>query len=324
MISRRRYMGGVKGESWGGLRLTAVEDCVFTIKIQSNVGTNVYKYIEYSTDNGATWVKTDNVTNTEITVTIPTINAGSSVLLRGEGTGMSNANRLNVINSTGLFDASGKIVSLLLKDNYDATNYTVVANSMAGLFRESPIREAKDLIMGTKTGESTFQVAFYGCTNLISAPVLPATTLSSLRCYLGMFEGCSSLVTPPELPAENLVVECYHSMFKSCSSLESAPALPVTTLAASCYYLMFQYCTKLTTAPVLPALTLARSCYREMFSGCSKLNYVNAMATTLASDSTTAWLRGVSSTGTFVKNIDATSWSTGEAGIPSNWTVETA
>jgi hypothetical protein len=33
---------------------------------------------------------------------------------------------------------------------------------------------------------------FYGCTNLTTAPVLPATTLAS-NCYTNMFNGCTSL-----------------------------------------------------------------------------------------------------------------------------------
>ena len=60
-----------------------------------------------------------------------------------------------------------------------------------------------------------------------------------------MFNGCSSLVNAPELPATTLANYCYESMFSNCSSLVNAPALPATTLANNCYYSMFSGCRKL-------------------------------------------------------------------------------
>ena len=40
---------------------------------------------------------------------------------------------------------------------------------------------------------------FSGCTNLTTAPALPATTIAEY-CYSGMFDGCTSLTTAPTLP----------------------------------------------------------------------------------------------------------------------------
>ena len=74
-----------------------------------------------------------------------------------------------------------------------------------------------------------------------------------------------------------------------------------------------------------------------MFYGCSKLNYVKALFTTNPHASnqypyTFDWLRGVSSTGTFVMSKDADWYVTGTHGIlsgsgtygiPSGWTVKT-
>ena len=84
-----------------------------------------------------------------------------------------------------------------------------------------------------------------------------------------MFNGCTNLTTAPALPATTLAVGCYGMMFWGCTSLTTAPALPATTLAINCYYYMFRGCTSLTTAPNLPATTLADSCYSSMFYGCS-------------------------------------------------------
>jgi hypothetical protein len=88
---------------------------------------------------------------------------------------------------------------------------------------------------------------------------------------------------------------------------------------------MFSGCTSLTTAPQLPATTLATYCYYGMFRNCSKLNYIKALFTTTPSSSyTPSWVSGVASSGTFVKNKNATWNVTGSNGIPSGWTVQTA
>ena len=50
----------------------------------------------------------------------------------------------------------------------------------------------------------------------------------------------------------------------------------------------------------------------------SKINIITT--STGITNNTTDWVSGVPSTGTFVKNPDA-SWPTGTSGIPSGWTV---
>ena len=122
----------------------------------------------------------------------------------------------------------------------------------------------------TDTSKAKFCCLFLGCTNLTTAPKLPATTLAE-GCYSGMFIGCRRLTSAPELPATTLVGWCYSNMFKSCTSLTTAPKLPATTLAEGCYCGMFSGCTSLTTAPKLPATTLAEGCYSGMFIGCRRL-----------------------------------------------------
>ena len=114
-------------------------------------------------------------------------------------------------------------------------------------------------------------------------------------------------------------------MFNGCTSLTVAPELPATTLANDCYNNMFKGCTGLTTAPELPATTLASYCYNSMFEGCTSLSYIKAMFTTTPGNSYTAnWVKNVKDTGTFVKNSTATWDVSGNAGVPTGWTVETA
>ena len=172
------------------------------------------------------------------------------------------------------------------------------------------------------TGEYAFQYLFKENTTLTDASglLLPATTLT-MACYDGMFSGCSSLITAPALPTTTLTAGCYSNMFSGCSRLITAPALPATTLTAGCYSNMFLDCSRLTTAPVLPAKTLANYCYNCMFSGCSSLNSVTCLATdNNAYESTSYWLDGVASSGTFTKAKNV-SWVTASHGIPYGWTV---
>ena len=170
---------------------------------------------------------------------------------------------------------------------------------------------------------------FCDCTSLTKAPELPATTLEE-SCYEGMFSGCSSLTEAPELPSTKLAFDCYSGMFNYCTSLVNAPALPATTLKQRCYYWMFARCTSLTKAPELTATKLASDCYEGMFLGCGRLNEVRCqMPSTIRAEDVSkytgdginaeAWLRNVSSTGTFYTNADA-HWPSGASGIPTSWT----
>lgn len=117
----------------------------------------------------------------------------------------------------------------------------------------------------------------------------------------------------------------FFSLFNACTGLTSAENLimPATTLTYDCYGYMFFNCTSLTKAPELPAATLIDGCYQYMFASCSNLNYVKCLATNIsATQSTVYWLSGVAATGTFVKDASMSTWTTGDRGIPSGWTVQ--
>ena len=177
----------------------------------------------------------------------------------------------------------------------------------------------------TTLANSCYMNMFNGCTSLTTAPELPATTLASY-CYESMFNGCTSLTAAPELSATTLTDWCYSSMFSGCTNLTAAPELPAITLTEGCYVNMFYNCTSLTAAPELPAITLTEGCYVNMFRNCTSLNYIKALFTSTPTTSYTSnWVRGVASSGTFVKNSAAT-WtsSCGVNTFPCNWTVETA
>lgn len=151
--------------------------------------------------------------------------------------------------------------------------------------------------------------------------VLPDTTLSA-GCYLGMFKKCSSLTAAPNLPATTLASYCYQTMFMGCTSLTTPPVMSATTLAPHCCNSMFRDDAALTTAPDLLAPTLASRCYNYMFRNCTSLQYIKCLATDISAGGCTASMTSnVAASGTFVKPASMTSWTTGQNGIPYDWTV---
>ena len=113
-------------------------------------------------------------------------------------------------------------------------------------------------------------------------------------CYFSLFQGCTGLIQAPALPATTLTEGCYSAMFGNCTALTQAPALPATTLASRCYSDMFSECTSLTQAPALPAKTLATYCYQYMFFGCTGLK----LSSTQTGEYTVAYRIPTAGTGT--------------------------
>ena len=155
------------------------------------------------------------------------------------------------------------------------------------------------------------------------------TSLSGYTAaFADLFLGNENVVSAENLvlPATTLTEACYQSMFYSCSGLTTPPSiLPSMDLSLRCYYQMFEHCPLLTSSPELPATTLVQQSYCMMFKDCPSLNYVKCLATDIsASNSTSNWLDGVASSGTFVKNSSMSSWTSGTSGIPSNWSVQNA
>ena len=198
---------------------------------------------------------------------------------------------------------------------------TLATNCYYNMFKNCTSIITAPALPANTLANSCYRDMFYNCTSLTTAPELPATTLT-YQCYNSMFQGCKSLTQAPVLPANSLVRDCYKYMFAGCTSLTTAPELPATKLAQDCYNSMFDSCTSLTTAPELPATILDSGCYSYMFYGCTKLKYIKCLATDIsATNCTKNWVDGVAATGTFVKSLNMSGWTTGISGIPEGWTV---
>ena len=85
-------------------------------------------------------------------------------------------------------------------------------------------------------------------------------------CFYALFKDCWGITSAPVLPATTLSTYCYADMFYGCNNLEIVPKfqLPATALAEYCYYEMYSNST-VNELPDLPAILLAEGCYSRMF-----------------------------------------------------------
>ena len=108
------------------LTFEALESGTFTMTLDAKLPTTCVEYVSYSLDNGETWTTTNNVDNQVVTVTTPTVAQGEKVLWKGEGvqyctnTDAYPGSRIGYGNftSTGEFDASGNMMSMLYGDDF--------------------------------------------------------------------------------------------------------------------------------------------------------------------------------------------------------------
>lgn len=258
------------------LTFEAVDDCVFTLTLGAKLPTTCVPSVSYSVDGGENWTTTANVDNTEVVVTTPTITAGNKVLWKadavqycyqpdsadvGDDIPLTNAG-LSTFRSTGKYNISGNIMSLLYGDDFaDKTTFKAYVSTGygAGAFTY--------LFGWNYTWEEYEDHPEYFNEKILSSKnlILPATTLANY-CYYGMFIACSKMVDCPELPALNLGVACYKEMFYLCDSLLEPPVLPATTLTTECYREMLDRCRHMLYPPVLPAMVMQDWCYYGMFS----------------------------------------------------------
>lgn len=289
----------------------------------SKIGTPTSKTIEYST-NKVNWTSATVTEN----LLIP-INSNDKVYFRttyGLADDDSNAwyFKTTVLTSCNI---GGNIMSMNWGSSFTGNETTFNINVGGGYFQNmfrdiTTLESAFDLYLPAMTLQPyCYSNLFNGCTSLTNVPDLYAPTLVS-NCYRSMLKG-TGIYSAPYIAATTLAEYCCYQMFRGCTNLTQAPELPATTLADSCYREMFQGCTSLSYAPELLASTLATDCYRSMFYNCSNLSYIKCLATDIsATDCTKLWVRGVSNTGTFVKDASMTSWTTGTDGTPSIWAVE--
>lgn len=314
------YKNNAKNESGGHdyskdyLTFEALEDGTFQFTQNA---------LQYSIDGGNTW------TTLSANTASPTIATGSKIMWKQTGlTPVSSpySGGIGTFSSTGNFTVSGNIMSLHYGDNFvGQTDLTGKDYAFYGLFSNSKLINASNLILpATTLSTACYELMFMSCSLLKNVPKsLPATTLAN-TCYHGMFYSCTSLEQGPTvLPGETMKPWCYESMFEECHSLKIAPKIYAKISANRCFNYMFMNCTSLEEGPDIFLSTLSQLSCKNMFTGCSSLKYIKCLATDISAENCTrSWVKGVAANGTFVKNASMSSWTTGDDGIPSGWTVE--
>ena len=357
MTEFRKYIPLFLGGEGGGgdttdyLCIENTSGTTNTITVKRIKGTTlaIATTVEYSKDK-ETWTTLTLPTANNGTKDVVQLNAGEKVWLRNDSgiwskfQSGSSYDYLSFLASASC-KAYGNPKSLI--DYTDIDNVDLANGCFYGLFKgNTNLTDASRLVLDSMTlvtrcycqmfsgcsslvdlpvlpattlAYGCYYYMFYQCTSLTETPVLPATVMKP-ECYYYMFYGCSSLVTAPALPATSLASKCYYSMFYSCANLANAPALPATTLAEYCYYGMFMNCSSLVTAPVLPASVLQLKSYQRLFKNCTSLTSITTYADDIsAADSTSDWVGGIVSTGTF-HNLGTATYQSGNNGIPTTWT----
>lgn len=173
---------------------------------------------------------------------------------------------------------------------------------------------------------------FEGCTSLVKAPEINATTVEGFACN-GMFKNCTGLkYAPSVLPALHVQTAGYQNMFIGCTSLITVPIIDAITCESSAFNGMFNGCSSITESPIFKINNIsADSCFKNTFNGCTNLSKIsvgfNQWGTTntngTITDNTALWVSGVNSTGKFVCTTTLNTSLIDESHIPDGWEIET-
>ena len=233
--------------------------------------------VQYSIDGGKTWQDLAPMQKVLLE------KGGDKAYIKGNNPeGFSHGDAYTNFGLAGTITASGSVMSLI--DGVGATDVIPCAGCFSHLFTECERLVSAPELPATTLSEACYWYMFDHCTLMEEAPKLPATQLEE-ACYGGMFSRCDNLIQAPELPAKEMKTGCYEAMFTACKKLTQAPKLPSTQLAEKCYRGMFNYCPQLKEAPELPATKMETGCYMNMFAECYRLIKAPELPSTQLADS---------------------------------------
>ena len=291
--------------------------------VKANSATNFSVYYSNSPTSTIYYKKNGEENWTTITGNTDVIlHTGEYLEMKGDVDNTDSAYVYFRTNASGNIDVGGRIMALNKNAEITSTSQNQLTNTHTfyRLFEGcTGLVSAEHLTMASNATSSCYHGMFSNCSNLVTPPQLPATTLSD-NCYKNMFFNCTSLVNAPQLPATKLATYCYGDMFNNCTSLVNPPSLPATTLSSYCYTGMFSKCTSLVIAPALSATTLASSCYTWMFDNCTALTSLTVYFTSISSGNINNWFNNVDTVGTLYCPTMAT-YSESDLSLPSGWTI---
>ena len=168
----------------------------------------------------------------------------------------------------------------------------------------------------------------YACTHMyahcdnIKQPNPISVKNADKSAFSGMFEFCKSLTTTAEI--RDLKVpgpSCFYTMYRECDNLTKAHDIKYDKLLAKSCSNMFENCDSLITAPLLLTVNAPENAYHGMFFNCKNLSYIECGLVSPNSMFGNHWVKGVASSGTFVKNELRTKYEYSDDSIPTGWNI---
>ena len=216
------------------------------------IGDSVYVDDENGEGREGDYIVTGLTTNTFVPATINVVPGDIVQFKSNETYGFMDTNErgsILVTNNGCLVQAYGNFMSLVYGDDFEENSefpddvLQYGGNSVYKyFFRDIGVIDASNVIFPAKKIPSYYYgYLFSGCETLVYAPKKLYGIELSAMCYSSMFYGCTNLITTPELPATTLADGCYDTMFSDCTSLVNAPVLPAKYIAYSQYYYTSSY-----------------------------------------------------------------------------------
>lgn len=167
---------------------------------------------------------------------------------------------------------------------------------------------------------------FSGCVNLQRPPfVLFPRNVRLTRSAIcqGMFKDCASLISSPQFSIGDTAPEyMFAHAFENCVSILNAHGLDARYAKSHAFDSMYKGCTSIKYGPYIGAKYPEPFAFKDAFNGCSSLEYIVCMSESETDGTFSGWMDGVAENGVFYKSPDASFWSVGPNGIPSNWDVQ--
>lgn len=231
---RRRLLLSYRRPPADYLCFTALVNGTFTFSIGSLITTSMLPSVSYSLDGGETWVTTPNQDSVAVTITTPTITAGNSVLWKAKGRVCydSGANRYSRFSSTGTFNVSGCLNSLLYEDTFSTNIYGDYV--FFGLFFGSKVVDASKLILPNSTTIGCYYRLFRNCSSLTSAPNLSNIIYNQRQCMSEMFYYCRNLNSEITLNESTPSTQGLMSMMYNCPKINYIKMLSTNVSASNC------------------------------------------------------------------------------------------
>ena len=223
--------------------------------------------LSYSLDSGETWVELPANTST------PTFPSGSTIMWKGY-LEEAPTHGLGTFSASGEFKAYGNLLTLAVAEEALGELFDYIPNELfRGLFKNcNTLVIASGLAFPSITSEGMCKEMFYGCSSLVTPPILPFHEVDVETCE-AMFQGCTSLEDASSILNVELTLApyCFKNMFSDCTSLVYMPSLFTTVVEEGSCQGMFSGCTSIGTTPLIGANVIADYGCESMFKGCTSL-----------------------------------------------------